>query len=151
MALFAPAVAFGQCPQTTLGEVEQEVMCPVCGTPLALATEVPQAQEQREFIIERVEDCQSKEEIKEALVAQFGQSVLATPGGDGFELLGYVLPGLAIVAGAGGVALVAVTWRRRRARLAGAGADLAVTEDDARRPSPAEDARLDEDLRRYDV
>ena len=34
--------------RTTLGDVEDEVMCPVCGTPLALATEAPQAIQQRD-------------------------------------------------------------------------------------------------------
>ncbi len=57
IALAAPAAALAQCPQTTLGEVEQEVMCPICGTPLALATEAPQAQRQRAFINERVARC----------------------------------------------------------------------------------------------
>ena len=44
-ALLAPAAAAlaADCPQTTLGDVEDEVMCPVCGVPLGLATEAPQA------------------------------------------------------------------------------------------------------------
>lgn len=151
LALVVPGVALGQCPRTTLAEVEDEVMCPVCGTPLALATEAPQAQEQREFIIERVEGCQSKEEIKDALVAQFGESVLASPGGDGLDLLGYLLPAVAILAGAGGVTIVALTWRRRRLAAADTGSAAAATEPDGAEPSEADDARLDEDLRRYDL
>ena len=39
-----------QCPKTTLGDVEDEVMCPVCGTPLGLATEAPQAERERALI-----------------------------------------------------------------------------------------------------
>lgn len=140
-ALAAPAAALAQCPQTTLAEVENEVMCPVCGTPLALATEVPQAQEQRQFIVERVERCESKEEIKAALVAEFGESVLATPGGDGFDLLGYVLPALAVLAGASALGLAAFRWRRGRM------APLA-TRDHA---DGTDDARLEEDLKRYDL
>ena len=30
----APSAAAADCPKTTLGDVEDEVMCPVCGTPL---------------------------------------------------------------------------------------------------------------------
>ena len=38
------------CPETSLGDLEDEVMCPVCGTSLGLATEAPQAQRERAFI-----------------------------------------------------------------------------------------------------
>jgi cytochrome c-type biogenesis protein CcmH len=144
VALLAPATALAQCPQTTLGEVEQEVMCPVCGTPLALATEAPQAEREREFIIERIERCQSKDEIKAALVAQFGEGVLATPGDDGFDLAAYLLPGLAVLIGAGAIALAALRWRRGRA------AGAAQTRD-APPPAGADAARLDRDLERYDL
>ena len=44
----APAALAADCPKTTLGDVEDEVMCPVCGTPLELATEAPQAQRERD-------------------------------------------------------------------------------------------------------
>ena len=54
-------------------------MCPVCGTPLALATEAPQANRERAFIQRQVNACRSKDEIKRTLVAQFGDSVLALP------------------------------------------------------------------------
>jgi cytochrome c-type biogenesis protein CcmH len=144
--LLAPAAAVGQCPQTTLGEVEQEVMCPVCGTPLALATEAPQAEREREFIVERIERCQSKDEIKAALVAQFGEQVLATPGDDGLDLAAYLLPALAVVIGAGGIALATLRWRRGRAAAAGPPQDPGAS-----RPSQADAARLDRDLERYDL
>ena len=137
-----------QCPQTTLGEIEQEVMCPICGTPLALATEAPQAEREREFIVERIEDCQSKEEIKAALVAEYGEGVLATPGDGGFDLLGYLLPALALLAGASGIAFATVRWRRSRALAGGAsdaGAPAVAT------PQGADERRLDRDLERYDL
>ncbi len=79
--LLAPAASLAQdCPKTTLGDIEDEVMCPICGTPLGLASEAPQAQQQRAFIEDQIADCRSKEEIKTALVAQFGEGVLALPG-----------------------------------------------------------------------
>ena len=38
-ALALPAAAAAQdCPKTSLGDIEDEVMCPVCGTPLGLAS-----------------------------------------------------------------------------------------------------------------
>jgi cytochrome c-type biogenesis protein CcmH/NrfF len=141
--LAAPFAALAQCPQTSLGEIESEVMCPVCGTPLSLATEAPQAQEQREFITERIERCESEDEIKAALVAEFGEGVLATPGDDGFDLAAYVLPGLAVLAAGGGIALATMRWRRTRAAAAagppGGG------------ESSADSERLAADLERYDL
>ena len=79
LALPAGAAVAADCPKTTLAAVEAEVMCPVCGTPLGLATEAPQANRERAFIQRLVERCRSKEEIKEILVAQYGPGVLALP------------------------------------------------------------------------
>ena len=140
VALGLPSAAVAaDCPKTTLGDVENEVMCPVCGTPLALATEAPQAQQERRLIERLIARCRSKEEIKSALVAQFGDSVLATPEDEGFDLAAYVVPALAVLLGAGGVAFAVLRWRRRP-RAAPAGPD------DAPRSR-----RLDDDLERYDL
>ncbi len=79
-------------------------MCPICGTPLGLATESPQAQDEREFIQRLIDDCRSKDEIKTALVAQYGERVLALPGDEGGDddlgdVLVYVIPALAVLLG----------------------------------------------------
>jgi cytochrome c-type biogenesis protein CcmH len=148
--LTAPAAVAAQCPQTSLGDIENEVMCPVCGTPLGLATEAPQAQRQREYIERLIDDCRSKDEIKRALVAQFGEGVLALPGDEGDDDLGdvlvYAIPALGILLAAGGIALAVVRWRG-----AGAGAGAG----DAGRstsPGPQRDGgRLDNDMERYDL
>jgi cytochrome c-type biogenesis protein CcmH len=139
-----PAAQAAECPKTTLGDVEDEVMCPVCGTPLALATEAPQAQQQREFIQGLIDDCRSKDEVKSALVAQFGDQVLALPGDDGTDfgdVLVYAIPGLGVLLAAGGIAFAAVRWRRRGA----------ATPPVAAGPAEAAGGRLDADLERYDL
>lgn len=142
-ALAAPAAAAAaECPQTTLADVENEVMCPVCGTPLGLATEAPQAEREREFIREQVADCRSKDEIKAALVDEFGENVLALPGGDGFDLAAYLVPGLAVLLGGGAVAVAAAGWRRARRR------DQAEPTASA---EPGDQKRLQSDLDRYDL
>ena len=135
--VLAPAAA--ACPKTSLGDLEDEVMCPVCGTSLGLAAEAPQAQRQRAFIERLIDDCKSKEEIKAALVAEFGDGVLALPDDDGFDLAAYLIP-LAVLLGAGGAIAVGVRrWRGERPpRPAG--------------DAPASDTkRLDDDLARYDL
>ena len=53
----APSAAAADCPRTTLGDVEDEVMCPVCGTPLELSTEAPQALRDREVIQGQIARC----------------------------------------------------------------------------------------------
>jgi cytochrome c-type biogenesis protein CcmH/NrfF len=121
-------------------------MCPVCGTPLALATEAPQAQRERAFIQRLIDDCRSKDEVKRALVAQFGDSVLALPGDEGTDagdVLVYAVPALAVLLGAGGIALATRRWRRRARGEDGPAAAAA--------PGRAAAARLDADIERYDL
>jgi cytochrome c-type biogenesis protein CcmH len=138
LALAAPAAA--ACPQTSLGDLEDEVMCPVCGTSLGLASDAPQAQRERVFIQGLIDDCKSKDEIKDALVAEFGNGVLALPDDDGFDLAAYLVP-LAILLGAG--AAIAVGVRRWRARPAAAAPGPVA--------STRESKRLDDDLAKYDL
>ena len=142
LALAAPAAA-QECPKTTLGDIEDEVMCPVCGTPLGLATEAPQAQDQRAYIEELIARCRSKDEIKRALVAEYGESVLALPGDEGDDSLGdvlvYVVPAAGILLAAAGIAFAVVRWRRPRRQ--GAGPAL----------GGADGSRLEHDMDRYDL
>jgi cytochrome c-type biogenesis protein CcmH len=139
-----PAALAQDCPQTSLGDIEDEVMCPVCGTPLGLATEAPQAQREREYIERLIEDCRSKDEIKQALVAQFGEGVLALPGDEGdddlSDVLVYVIPALGILLAACGIAFAVMRWRRAGPRRG--------------RPTPAaaaDSSRVDSDMERYDL
>jgi cytochrome c-type biogenesis protein CcmH len=142
-AAMPAAAAAKDCPQTTLGDIEDEVMCPVCGTPLGLASEAPQAERERAYIQRLVDSCKSKDEVKQALVAEFGDRVLALPGDQGDDSLGdvlvYVIPALGIVLAAAGIAFAVVRWRRPRTH--GDGAALAG----------ADGARLDDDMERYDL
>lgn len=143
--LLATAPAAAACPKTTLADVEDEVMCPVCGTPLGLATESPQAQRERELIRRLVDRCRSKEEVKAVLVSQFGDDVLALPGGEGFDLAAYLVPALAVLLAGGAVGASALRWRRARATPSGG----AEPSGDAPRAAAAR--RLESDLDRYDL
>jgi cytochrome c-type biogenesis protein CcmH len=145
LAVLAPAAAAQTCPRTTLGDIEDEVMCPICGTPLGLAQEAPQAQQQRAFIEEQIAACRSKEEIKRALVAQFGEGVLALPGDesgddDAGDVLIYAIPALALLVALGGVGFAVLRWRGAPGR--GRTGDPAGDSDSA---------RLDADLERYEL
>ena len=138
LAVAAPAAA--QCQKTTLGDIEDEVMCPVCGTPLSLATEAPQAERQRELIQRLIAQCRSKDDIKDVLAAQFGDRVLATPESNGFDAAAYIVPAVALLLAAGGIALAVRRWRGSR----GGGGPQQPS-------SGAATARLDADIERYDL
>lgn len=130
-------------PQTTVNDIEDEVMCPICGTLLELA-DSPQARREKVFIAKLVATGKSKAEIKDALVAQYGSEVLAQPEASGFDLSAYLVPILAFLAAAVAVAFSVVRWRR-----SGRAGDATSDRDDAPRGEDAE--RLEADLSRYDL
>ena len=154
LAAALPAAALAAtCPRTSVADIEDEVMCPVCKTPLGLAQEAPQADRERVFILQQVERCQSKEAIKVALAAEFGDEVLAVPEGEGFDLAAYLVPAVALALALGACAVAVTRWRGTRgppSAEASAGAAGAPGAASARGPAPEASARLDRDLERYD-
>jgi cytochrome c-type biogenesis protein CcmH len=141
LLLAAPALA--ATPQTSLPDVEDEVMCPICGTLLQLA-ESPQAERERAFVKRQIAAGRSKAEVKDALVAQYGPAVLALPRGSGFDLSAYLVPAIAFLAAL--LALGAGVWRWRRA-----GRDGGPSPPGGSGPGAEDAARLDADLARYDL
>jgi cytochrome c-type biogenesis protein CcmH len=140
LALFAPLA--GAEGGASLTEIEKQVMCPVCGTLLQLA-ESPQAQRERAFINRLIDEGRSEEEIKDALVVEYGDEVLALPPDSGFSLSAYLVPIVAFLIAAAALAVGVLRWRR-------SGSDGAPPRQG---PGPSgEDAdRLDADLARYDL
>ncbi|HEX4806374.1 MAG TPA: cytochrome c-type biogenesis protein CcmH [Conexibacter sp.] len=138
----APAATAVQ-PRTTLSAMEQQVMCVVCRTSLAVANG-PQADAERHQISELIAQGRSEQQIKDALVAQYGTRVLALPPSSGFDLAAYLVPAAIVALSLAVLAVALPQWRRRaRARAAApTAAAPAVTAEDLR--------RLDEDLARHD-
>ena len=135
-------VAGAAQPRTSLPDVEDEVMCTICGTALNLS-QAPQADRERAFIRREIARGRTKEEIKQALVRQYGPNVLATPGDSGFDLAAWIVPGV-------GIAIVAVAlvvgvrrWRRRGAEAGEEPEPEPLDQDD--------EQRLRSDLARYDL
>ena len=104
-------------------------MCPICGVTLELATEAPQAIQEREFIRERIERGLTKEEIKDDLVAEFGPEVLALPEAQGFDLAAWLVPGVALAIAGVAVFVGLRRWRRESGGDGGGG---------SAEPAPAE-------------
>jgi cytochrome c-type biogenesis protein CcmH/NrfF len=148
--LLALLLASALAPATTalaanasLPDIEDEVMCTICGTTLQLSNS-PQAERERVFINELIAQGKTKEEIKSALVDEYGPEVLAVPSDDGFDLVGgWILPALGVLAGAAIVAAAAWRWRRSQRR---------DDEEQPPFPTPAgeDEQRLQKDLDLYD-
>ncbi|MGE5408238.1 MAG: cytochrome c-type biogenesis protein CcmH [Syntrophothermus sp.] len=142
-AVLLGAVPAAAQPKTSVTEVESEVMCPVCGTLLELA-ESPQALREKAFIKRLVEAGRTKAQIKDALVAQYGDEVLALPQGSGFSLSAYLVPILGFAVAVVALAIAVARWRRSGGRGGGSAPP-------PEGPSAEERRRLDEDLARYDL
>lgn len=138
LALSAPAAA--QAAPASLVDVEDEVMCTTCNVALNVA-ESPQADRQRAFIRGLVAQGLDKEQIKAALVDEYGPDVLALPESDGFGVTAYAIPIGLLAVLAGGLALLLPSWRRRAPRDVADATAAELSDDDGR--------RLDDDLRRY--
>ena len=140
--LLSAAGAQAAAPRTSVSEISGEVMCPVCGTLLELA-ESPQAQREKAFIARQVAAGRTKEEIKAALVAEYGEEVLALPGGSGFDLTAYLVPIVAFVLAVIALAVGVLRWRRDGGTPPPGGAMTGLSREDAE--------RLEADLARYDL
>lgn len=139
-----PAAAASES-RPTLRDLEDEVICPTCQTTLD-QSDAPIARRIKQFIAGRIAAGDTKNEIKDQLVAQFGPRVLAAPPKQGFDLLAWLLPPLALAVAAVVVGLLAWRWSRSR------GPD-AEPDPDAPAESPLDpelERRLDEELARFD-
>jgi cytochrome c-type biogenesis protein CcmH len=135
LALAAPGPAWAQ-ERASLPDIEDEVMCPICGTPLE-QSQAPQAERERALIRRLIAQGATKDEIKDALVAEYGEEVLAVPEDDGFGLAAWLVPPAAILLAAGFIGWFLL---RRRSRP-----------PDAPRPLAPEDAeRLERELAEQD-
>ena len=104
-------------------EVASELRCVTCGTPLDVSN-APVAQRMKEQIRQRIAEGKTKDEIKAEFVAEFGPSVLATPDKSGFDLVAWLVPGLAVLIGLGSIPFITRAWARRRPAATAAPAPL---------------------------
>jgi cytochrome c-type biogenesis protein CcmH len=144
LALAAPALASEEHP--TLGELEGQLMCPICEGETLAQSDAPAAQRIKAYIQQRIDEGATRSEIKRELVEQWGTRILAAPPRHGFDLLAWLLPIVGVLAGA--LVLGVLAWRWTRVR---------EPEPTPQRWSlnghpldPDEERRLDEELARFD-
>ena len=143
VACAAPGLAVAVAPRASLTDIEDDVMCVACHEPLAVA-QSPQANAERGFIEGLIAQGQTKAQIEQALVGQYGPAVLGRPPAHGFNLTVYILPPALVAVGLATLAVTLPRWRRR-ARAARSAAMPASPP-----LSPADAKRLEEDLAQYD-
>jgi cytochrome c-type biogenesis protein CcmH len=129
--------------RASLPAIESQVMCVTCKIPLNVA-QSPQSDRERAFIQSLIDEGQNEAEIKSALVAQYGPTVLALPSTHGFDLAAYLVPLLALVAVLGLLATLLPRWRRESKSAV----QTSVANEEVL--SPADTARLEADLARFD-
>ena len=138
VALILVPVARASERHPSLAELEGEVMCPVCDTTLDQSSS-PAAQQIKRVIARRIAAGDTKSEIKDRLVADYGDAILAAPPHKGFGLVAWWLPVIGILAAAVAVGVGAWRWARAR-EPAPVGPPL----------DPALERRLDDELRRFE-
>jgi cytochrome c-type biogenesis protein CcmH len=130
--------------KTTLPAVESQAMCVTCKIPLTVA-QSPQADRERAFIQRLIDAGLTEAQIKQALVREYGPTVLALPSTHGFDLAVYLVPPFVVLALLGLLALLLPRWRRR-SRAAPAPGEAGFTPA----LSPTDEARLDADIARFE-
>jgi cytochrome c-type biogenesis protein CcmH len=139
-----PAAAVAAAPRASLTDIENDVMCVTCREPL-IEAQSPQATEERDYIRGLIAQGDSKHQIEQALVSQYGPAVLGKPPASGFDLTVYLLPAGVVLLALATTAIVLPRWRRAT-RAAQPARPLAA----APGLSAADARRLEEELSRFD-
>ena len=141
LTLVAPALASEQHPSQ--GEMEADLVCPECHTPLD-ESDSPIARQMKAQIRTWIAAGWTKSQIEDEFVAQLGPAVLGVPRTHGFDLLAWVLPLGGIALGAVLLGFGAWAWSRNRA-----GDNLSPARDGPPL-DPELERRVDEELARFD-
>ena len=139
LALASPAAACTK--HASQGSLETQLVCPSCHTTLD-ESDSEVAREMKAEIARRIAACQSAKQIRDAMVAEFGPTILSTPQTHGFDLLAWVLPLGGAAAGAVALAFAARAWTRGRTPVSANLAQSGLTPEDER--------RVDDALARFD-
>jgi cytochrome c-type biogenesis protein CcmH len=130
----ALALVLALAPATALGvrasSIHEKLRCPTCSTTLDVSN-APVAERMKQQIDDRLAKGRTEQQIIDEFVQEFGPTVLATPDKSGFDLVAWLVPGIAILAGLCAIPFVARAWAKRRAP-APAAAEPLSDEDAAR-------------------
>ena len=92
-------------------DIAGTIRCPACRSQSAADSDAPTAQAVRVEISERIDEGQSDDEIRDYFASTYGEEILLTPPSSGVGSLVWVIPVVAIVAGAAGLWFAFRRWR----------------------------------------
>jgi cytochrome c-type biogenesis protein CcmH len=94
--------------------IARKLNCPLCQGVTLSDCPLPVCDQMRAIIKEKLAKGESEEQIVQFFVDQYGEQVLNAPPAQGFNLLVYVLPFLALAVGAVWVGFALRGWAARR-------------------------------------
>lgn len=126
--------------------IDEMLIAPCCFTQQVSVHQSEAAAEVRRDVRARLAAGQTRQQILDAYVGQYGKRILAEPPASGFDLTLYVMPFVLFLASVGlVVAMVRRFTRHPPAATAGGVSDAATVAT-----SPEENVRLDDELRDLD-
>ena len=90
--------------------IASELRCPVCQGLSIQDSPSPLAQQMKDVIRGQLAEGRSPAEVKQYFISKYGEWVLLEPEASGFNLVVYLLPWLALLAGAGVIFLAVRRW-----------------------------------------
>jgi cytochrome c-type biogenesis protein CcmH len=135
-ALLVGATGDGGPPtvEDRVDRVASRLRCPTCQGLSAADSDAPAARALREEIERRVREGQTDTEIIDYVVGRYGADIRIDPPKEGFGLVVWVLPAVAVAAAVTGLALAFRRWRPGRAASRLSDEDRALVEEALRRP-----------------
>jgi cytochrome c-type biogenesis protein CcmH len=107
-------------------------MCVECGTVLSVSSS-PVALQERSFIREQIALGKDKQQIKAALVAEYGEDVLAKPEREGFNVALWLVPIVLVVLAVAGIGVAIKRWRSNAGEQTEAELPPPLSAEDSRR------------------
>ncbi|PKB81760.1 MAG: hypothetical protein BZY88_05850 [SAR202 cluster bacterium Io17-Chloro-G9] len=100
--------------------IDRMIMCPVCPAETIDQAQVEIARQMRQMVREMLSRGETRDEILDFFAGNYGPDILAAPPKSGFNLLAWILPGVAVVVllGAGLLVIRSMTVRGVTAREA---------------------------------
>jgi len=101
----------GDSASARVHDLATQLRCPDCEALSVAESSTPTARAIRRDLRHRVKDGQSDEQIRQAYVDAYDETILLKPEGSGLGFLVWGLPVMAVLVGAGGLALAFRRWR----------------------------------------
>jgi cytochrome c-type biogenesis protein CcmH len=99
-------------PEARAHRLERELACPQCNGESVANGNSAEARAIRQDIRDRIAGGQSDGEIRQAYVDVYGERIVLNPPSDGLGIVAWAVPVVALVVGAGGIAMALRRWSR---------------------------------------